>query len=42
MADVLVGRGRELARISAFAERAAVGGEALLLFDRNGWRRRRS
>jgi DNA-binding CsgD family transcriptional regulator len=36
MTEVLVGRGSELALISAFAERAATGGEALLLFGEAG------
>ena len=36
MAEVLVGRTGELARVSAFAERARVGGEALLLFGEPG------
>ena len=36
MAEVLVGRTGELALISAFTERAATGGEALLLFGEPG------
>src|SRR5450755_3426608 len=36
MTEVLVGRSSELALISAFAQRAAAGGEALLLFGEPG------
>ena len=36
MAEILVGRDGELALISAFVERAGIGGEALLLFGEPG------
>jgi MoxR-like ATPase len=36
VAGVLVGRSDELALVSAFAERARTGGEALLLFGEPG------